>query len=77
MEKVRKRVTGKLSIVLFLTYRQSLMMKVTAFGKLIIGKILNHKLKREIGMKITSIREWANQKSKINTQSSMKQILRL
>ena len=77
MEKVRKRVTGKLSIVLFLIYRQSLMMKVTAFGKLIIGKILNHKLKREIGMKIPRIREWANQKSKINTQSSMKQILRL
>ena len=44
MEKVRKRVTGKLSIALFLIYRQSLIMKVTAFGKLMIGKILNHKL---------------------------------
>lgn len=77
MEKVRKRVTGKLSIALFLIYRQSLIMKVTAFGKLMIGKILNHKLKREIRMKITSIREWANQKSRIDIQSRIKQILLL
>ena len=77
MEKVWKSVTGKLSIVLFLIYRQSLIMKATASGKLMIGKILNHKLKREIGMKITSIREWANQKSRIDIQSSIKWILLL
>ena len=51
MEKVTKIIVGKLSIVSFLIHRQFHTIKVTAFGKLIVGKILIHGLKREIGMK--------------------------
>lgn len=47
MEKVTKRIVGKLSTVSFLIHT----IKVTAFGKLIVGKILIHGLRREIGIK--------------------------